>query len=85
MDDRHNNGRRSADSWATKVGGIVILLGTVYSVAAWGIPLAGLPKRVEQLEQEQPALLYMACLSFRDSHPNQMPAVCEQAISRPPR
>ena len=39
-------------------------------------------RRVDLLEQTQPALLYMACLSFRDQYPNQLPAVCETAIGR---
>ena len=75
-----SEGRRETDTWPAKVGGGVVVLGLVYSVAAWGLPLVGLPERVEMLEQSQPALLYMTCLTFRDSHPNQMPAVCAQAI-----
>lgn len=85
MDDRHGNGRRSSDSWPAKVGIIVVLAGMVYSVAAWGLPLVGLPARVEALEATQPTLLFISCISFRDSHPAQLPAVCDQAISRGPR
>lgn len=84
MDDRQGNGRRSTDAWVAKAGGLAVILAFVYSVAAWGVPLVGLPRRVEALEATQPDLLYMACLSFRDAHANQLPASCDRAISRGP-
>lgn len=67
-----------------KVSAVIAIIGMVYAVAAWGIPLAGLPKRVDAIEVIQPDLLYMGCLTFRDAHPNQLPASCDRAISRGP-
>jgi hypothetical protein len=84
-DERQNNGRRSTDSWLARVGALAVILSMIYAVAAWGIPLAGLPRRVDALEAIQPAQLFMSCVNFRDSHPAQLPAVCDQAISRGPR
>lgn len=80
-----SEGRRATDAWPAKVGVLVILLGAAYSVAAWGLPLVGLPKRVEAIEAAQPTLLFISCISFRDTHPQQLPALCDQAISRGPR
>ena len=68
-----------------RVGAVGVLVGMVYSVAAWGVPLVGLPRRVDALEASQPALLYMTCVMYRDTHGNSLPAVCDQAISRGPR
>lgn len=85
MDDRHGNGRRSTDSWVARITVGILIGGMVYSVAAWGLPLVGLPKRVEALEAVQPAQLFMSCVNFRDTHPAQLPAVCDNAISRGPR
>lgn len=85
IDDRHGDRRRSTDSWTTRIGATVLIAGMVYSIAAWGVPLVGLPARVEVLEATQPTLLFISCVSFRDSHPGQLPALCDQAISKGPR
>jgi uncharacterized membrane protein YagU involved in acid resistance len=68
-----------------RISAVILIAGMVYSVAAWGLPLVGLPKRVDALEAVQPAQLFMSCVNFRDTHPAQLPAVCDQAISRGPR
>ena len=78
-----SEGRRATDTWPAKVGGGVMVLGLVYSVAAWGLPLVGRPERVEMLEQSQPAMLLMTCVMYRESgHATSLPAVCDQVLSR---
>jgi hypothetical protein len=84
-DDRQGNGRRTSDTWLAKASAVIAIAGMVYAVAAWGVPLVGLPRRVDVIEATQPTLLFIACVNFRDSHPAQLPAVCDQAISRGPR
>jgi hypothetical protein len=63
-----------------KIGAILTAL---WTLAAYGIPLAGMPTRVEALEEVQPALLYMSCVSFGEKHPaNEIPAACSKATRR---
>lgn len=70
-------------AWLDRSIKIGAILGALWTLAVYGVPLAGMPSRVEALEKVTPALLYMTCVNFGEKHsPNEIPAACSQATRR---
>lgn len=65
---------------------LVAALFFVFKVYAQTVDTAALAKdtkrRVESLEKSQPTMLYMTCGLFRKAYPDQVPAECDNAISK---
>jgi hypothetical protein len=84
---RHqSDGRRNGDAWLTRVLKIFAIVSAVSTVAFYGVPMIGVPARVDALEiarrETDPVMLLMTCGLYRKAYPDQVPALCDRAISR---
>jgi hypothetical protein len=86
-DRRHGERRQNGDALLRRVVAIISIIGALSTIAWYGVPLVGIPHRVEDLEKSrdeiQPAMLYMTCGLYQKAYPDAVPAVCDRAIRRP--
>lgn len=80
-----SDGRRTGDAWLNRILKILALLSAVSTVAFYGVPMVGVPARVDALEQARretdPIMLLMTCGLYRKAYPEQVPALCDKIIS----
>ena len=86
VDRRQGERRQNGDALLRRIVAIISIIGALSTLAWYGVPLAGIPRRVEDLEKSrdeiQPAMLYMTCGLYQKAYPDAVPAVCDKAIRR---
>lgn len=79
------DGRRNGDAWMNRVLKIFAIVSAVSTVAFYGVPMIGIPSRVDALEtarrETDPIMLLMTCGLYRKAYPEQVPALCDKIIS----
>lgn len=84
---QHAEKTGNGDRWLSRVVNFFAVVGALSTVAFYGVPMIGVPARVEVLEQDQrarretdPVMLLMTCGLYRKAYPD-VPALCDKAIS----
>jgi hypothetical protein len=86
---QQGEGRRTNDAWLSRIVNLFAIVAAFSTVAFYGVPMLGVPARVDALEKDQqdrretdPVMLLMTCGLYRKAYPDQVPALCDKAISR---